>query len=105
MGKKLAVVLVGLCAVVALSGCVMPQGSVLASVSQTKSPVAMGDSSVRPAKVGTAEVEGILFLAFGDNSIKKAAENGNITRIHHVESEELNVLGSYCRSITQVYGE
>ena len=97
-------VLVALVAVFA--GCaVMPNSAVLAPVCVTKSPVAVGDTSVSPLKTGTAQVEGILFIAFGDASISTAMRNGGITRIHHVDSEDFNVLGIYARQIITVYGE
>ena len=95
------VALVGVCA-----GCaVMPNSAVLAPVCVTKSPIAVGDTSARPVKMGTAQVEGILFVAFGDASISTAMANGGITRIHHVDSEDFNVLGIYARQIITVYGE
>jgi hypothetical protein len=30
---------------------------------------------------------------------------GQITKIHHVDSEETNILGVYCTQTTVVYGE
>ncbi len=86
-------------------GCVMPNGPVLAPVAQTKSTVAVGDTSVSQEKVGKAKVEGILFMASGDATIKAAMDEGNITRIHHVDAEEMNVLGIYARKTIKVYGE
>lgn len=83
----------------------MPNGAVFSPIAITKSPVAMGDPSAGATKTGTAQCEGILFMAFGDSSITTAAANGGITKIHHVDSEEINVLGIYCRQITKVYGE
>jgi len=100
----------GLCLVVVMSvlfvGCaVMPNSAVLAPVCVTQSPVAMGDATAGTSKVGTAKAEGILFVAFGDATISTAARNGGITRIHHVDSEDLNILGIYARQIIKVYGE
>jgi len=102
-----ALLLVMLVALVGVfAGCaVMPNSAVLAPVCVTKSPVAVGDASVRPVKTGTAQAEGILFVSFGDASISAAMRNGGITRIHHVDSEDFNILGIYARQIITVYGE
>lgn len=91
--------------VTAMGCAVAPNSAILAPVCQTKSPVAVGDTSVSPDKVGTSRAEGILILGFGDATISAAMEEGNITRIHHVDSEELNVLGIYARKTVKVYGE
>ncbi|MCD6416581.1 MAG: hypothetical protein J7M08_07790 [Planctomycetes bacterium] len=71
----------------------------------TKSAVAVGDTSVGMSKVGEATCEGILFLSKGDASIKAAMEEAGITRIHHVDSEEQNILGIYSTKTIRVYGE
>jgi hypothetical protein len=94
-----------LAVVVGLAGCTYPTGAVIAPVMMTKSPVAVGDPLVGQTKQGTAQVEGIILLARGDASIKTAMENGRITRIHHVDSEEFNILGIYCTRTITVYGE
>lgn len=106
-GKMKGLLIVGLLivGVVALAGCTFPAGAVIAPVMMTKSPVAVGDPSVGTSKTGKAEVEGIILLAKGDASISAAMSQGKITRIHHVDSEELNILGIYCRRTIFVYGE
>ena len=91
--------------VVSVGCAVAPNSAILAPVCQTKSPVAVGDTSVSADKVGTAKAEGILILGFGDASISAAMQEGNIKRIHHVDSEEINVLGIYARKVIKVYGE
>ena len=91
--------------VVAAIGCTMPNGAVMAPIMMTKSPVAVGDPLVSPAKTGVAEVEGIILLAKGDGSISAAMKQGGITRIHHVDSEDFNVLGIYSKRTIIVYGE
>ena len=41
-----------------------------------------------------------------ENAGKKAMENGNITKIHHVDYKVMNVLGGiYVKYTTVVYGE
>jgi hypothetical protein len=104
MGRRLLLLALLLSVVLAV-GCTMPNGAVLAPVMVTKSAVAVGDTKADMDKVGTAQCEGIVLVAIGDASIEAAAKNGNITRIHHVDSEELNVLGIYSRQIIRVYGE
>jgi len=96
-----------LAAVLAMTGCaVMAAGPVLAPLAvDLKGPVAMGDTNAAASKVGEAQAQGILIFAFGDASIQAAASQGQITRIHHVDSEVLNVLGVYARYKTIVYGE
>ena len=105
MRKLLAVA--ALVAVLSLCvGCVMPYpNTVFGPIMVTKGPLAMGDSEVGMTKVGKAQAEGIIIVAVGDASIKAACEDGGITRIHHVDTEELNVLGIYARKLTIVYGE
>jgi len=104
--KRFAVLLgLGLVLSVAL-GCVIPwPNSVYAPIMVTKSACMTGDSQVGQSKVGRAQAEGIILVAFGDASIKEACDDAKITRIHHVDSEELNVLCIYCRKVTVVYGE
>jgi len=105
--KRVALVvgLVGLMAVCV--GCTFPMGAVMAPVQMTKSPVAVGDASMgtEGLRTGRATVEGIILLAKGDASIEAAMKDGNITRIHHVDSEEFNVLGIYSTYTTIVYGK
>ena len=78
---------------------------VVAAIGQTRSPVAVGDTSVSAMKMGRATQTGILLVAMGDSSITTAAANAGITKIHHVDSEVLNVLGIFATQTTIVYGE
>lgn len=100
-----------ICAVLAVSlavlaGCVSPQTPVLAAiVIDQKGPVAVGDFNVNSPKTGRASAEGILLVGFGDASIKAAAAQAQITRVHYVDSNCLNVLGIYAKYETIVYGE
>jgi len=98
-----ALALVG---VVVLSGCsVMALGPVAGAITiDQKGPVAAGDAATA-SKVGTSEAQGILLVSFGDASIEAAMKQGNITRVHHVDCETLNVFGIYARYQTIVYGE
>ena len=99
-----ALALVGL---VALSGCsAIALGPVVAWITvDEKGPVSVGDTKADATKVGVAQAEGILVVAYGDASISTAMKAGNITKIHHVDNETFNVLGIYARYKTIVYGE
>jgi hypothetical protein len=101
--------LLGLALVVALAmsaGCVMPKyGAIYAPVQDLKSTVEVGDTSVGMSKVGVATAEGIILLARGDASLTAAMKDGKISKIHHVDSEELNILSVYCKQTIKVYGE
>jgi hypothetical protein len=98
-----AVMLVGL---VVLTGCsAVALGPVVAAITvDEKGPVSVGDMKAG-MKVGVAQAEGILVVAYGDASIAAAMKEGNITKVHHVDSESFNVLGIYARYKTIVYGE
>lgn len=106
--KKLLLLAVAAGFAVSVSGCAVPYGApaygglVTANV---KGPVAMGDSSVKPAKTGVATASGIIFFATGDCSIEAAMKNGGITKVHHVDSETFSILGLYATYKTVVYGE
>jgi hypothetical protein len=97
-----------LCLVVA-AGCVMPTGgAVFAPIMDTKSTIEVGDTTVGMDNVGRATVEGIILLASGDASLSAAMANGSkgpITKIHHVDAEEKNILSIYCTKTIVVYGE
>jgi hypothetical protein len=71
---------------------------------QTDAAVAVGSANGF-SKIGTAESTAIICFATGDSSIRKAMENGGITRIHHVDAKVFSVLGLYAKYTTVVYGE
>lgn len=57
-------------------------------------------------KVGTSSCIGVLGLvAVGDASINKAAKDGGITKISHVDVQKTSVLGLFANYKTVVYGE
>jgi len=103
MKRTLAVLVVALGALV-LTGCTFPNGAIIAPITMTQSAVAVGDTSGGWTKTGEAMAEGIILLGKGDASISAAMEDGGITRIHHVDSEEFNVLGVYSTKKVIVYG-
>jgi len=58
------------------------------------------------SKVGKASCQSILgIIATGDCSIKKAMENGGITKIHHVDYHTKSILGIIATHTVIVYGE
>jgi hypothetical protein len=67
-------------------------------------PVA-ATSNPKGSKMGQSSSEGILFFATGDSSIKAAAEAGGISKISHVDSHVMSVLGLYTKTTVTVYGE
>jgi hypothetical protein len=88
------------------SGCMTrANGPIFAPIQASKGAVSMGDSAVRGTKIGKSEAMGVLIVGVGDSSIGAAAMAGQITKIHHVDSEQFNILGIYSRNITIVYGE
>ena len=95
--------------VVMVAGCVLPRyGAIWAPVMDEKSAVAVGDTTVGMDNVGEATAEGIILLGRGDASLTAAMMNGSkgpIRKIHHVDSQELNILGLYAKETIRVYGE
>ncbi len=63
-----------------------------------------GDSA---EKAGSAECTQVLWsFAFGDCSVQSAMENGNLQRIHHVDSEVKVILyGLYSELTIRAWGE
>jgi len=65
------------------------------------------DKTVLGDKVGESSCYSILWLfAWGDAGVAKAAENGGITVLNHMDVQIMNVLfGLYLKKTTIVYGE
>ena len=80
-----------------------PVGALI--VVDQKGPVAGFDYSATATKTGRAEAQGILIVGWGDASITAAATSAGITKISHVDSESLGILGIYAKYTTIVYGE
>lgn len=91
---------------VALGGCATAAAPVNGWVySNVSGPVAVGNSTDKPTKVGRATTRTILgAFATGDASIDTAAKNGGITKIHHVDHESQTILGVIADFTTVVYG-
>lgn len=105
--KKLLCAAVAVASAAMISGCaVMANGPVLAPIAvDLKGPCAVGENNVRCLKKGEAVAKGVLIIAWGDASIEAAAKDGNITKIHHVDTKTTNILGVYAEHVTIVYGE
>ncbi len=65
-----------------------------------------GDTQAR-THIGTSSCASYVWVvALGDCSVETAMKNGNITKVHHVDSEFKSLfLGIYTRFTTVVYGE
>ena len=90
-----------------VTGCVMPGGaSVVAPIMDAKGPMLVGDTAdVGYSKIGRATSTGIILVALCDSSISAAMKAGDITKIHHVDYEVLNVFNIYVKITTVVYGD
>jgi len=89
-----------------VTGCTMVGGPVAAPIMlDLKGPGEVVDNSVTWDKTGTAEATGIICFSSGDASIAAAMQNGDITKVHHVDYESFNILGFYSKWKTIVYGE
>jgi hypothetical protein len=108
MKRLIASVLVASIAVMLLAGCAgitsIAGGTGGMVFTQTDAAVAVGSANGF-SKIGTSESTAIVCIATGDSSIKKAMENGGITKIHHVDAKVFSVLGVYAKYTTVVYGE
>lgn len=104
--RKLLVVVGMVCLLSTLVGCVMPKtGNIFGMIQDTQGTMMLGDTSVGQSKVGTAVATGMIIIASGDTSIKSICDRAGITKIHHVDTEELNILNIYCKVTVKVYGE
>ncbi len=108
MKRLIASMLVASIAVMLLAGCAVVGGigggTYGGLFTQTDAAVAVGSANGF-SKVGTSESTAIICFATGDSSIKKAMDNGSITKIHHVDCKVFSVLGLYAKYTTVVYGD
>lgn len=104
MSRILAIGAVGLFAAASLSSCtaVTPMNGML--YTDVQGPVATGPAATG-SKKGEATATAIIGIAVGDVSISTAMKNGGITKVHHVDTRVMNVLGIYAVYTTVVYGE
>ena len=102
MGLSAVAAALALCA-----GCfTAPYGApVSAPIQMTKGAGQVVDNGVPCTKVGKSMAKGIILVGLGDASIDAAVKAGGIKKIHHVDTEQFNILGIYCEANTVVYGE
>ena len=102
---KLVAVSLAAAALAVVTGCatVVPVGGIYTNV---KMPITNSNGSVSYSKTGVATTQSILGLvAWGDGSIRAAAEEGKITKVNSVDYSSENILGVYGKYVTTVYGE
>lgn len=102
---KLTAVAMAAAALAVLTGCatVVPVGLIYTGV---KLPVSNATGSVSYNKTGQATSKSILGLvAWGDSSIKAAAEEGKVVKVNSVDYQADNLFGVYGKYTTIVYGE
>ncbi len=106
MVKRLSVLAL-LLGVVVMTGCIWPRyGVIMAPIMTTKSPVPIFvNNDAGTSKVGEATAEGIILISQGDASIAAAMKQGGITKVNHIDTEEMYVLGVYAKETIRVYGE
>ena len=64
------------------------------------------NTQIAGLKMGEASVTNILgLISYGDASARAAAEDGEISRIHHSDYHFKNILGIWSKYTTIVYGE
>jgi len=88
-----------------IAGCasIVPVGAIYTGV---QLPVTNATGSVNYNTTGTATCKSILCLvAWGDASIKAAAENGKITKVNSVDYSADSLFGIYGKYTTTVYGD
>jgi len=104
MRKAIMSLVVGVSAIVMMTGCASttPVNGML--YVDMKGPIAVGDAA-SASKVGTSKATAILGIVTGDASIEAAMQNGGITKVHHVDSKVKNILMIYAEYETVVYGE
>jgi hypothetical protein len=91
-----------------VAGCVAPMGSaggVAGSIYTGVSGPVLATSHSVSTKAGTATSQGILGIAWGDSSIKAAADSVGITKIQHVDYHTTAVMGVWAKTTVTVYGE
>lgn len=89
-----------------LSSCAAVKSPVTGYVYQeTQSPVSV-TSNPLGSKKGEATATSVLgWFAFGDASVQKAAKDGGITKISHIDQKSTSVLGLFAKYTITVYGD
>lgn len=92
-------------AVVAFLGVTLFSSCLGAAYVDATGPVAATSNPVGK-KVGTSSSTNVLGIVYtGDGGINKAAKDGGIKKISHVDQEQTSILGLFTTYKTIVYGE
>jgi len=106
--KKILTSIVCSILLVILSGCATP-GPLGLIVTDFKSNIGVNDgrTDIKSApKKGSAECYSVVGLvAWGDNTIRTAAKDGEITKVWYTEYSVVNWFGFYAKYKVTVYGE
>lgn len=102
--KKAAVIL-GLTLLLPFIGCAMARTPARGSIyTNTQGAISSGPATDW-SKTGESSATSILgIIGEGDASIRRAVQDGNIEEIHHVDYRTKCILGIYCHTVTEAYG-
>jgi hypothetical protein len=104
MKRILATGFMGLVAALSLGGCTIVSPMNGSIYTDMTAATAVGPAS-GSSKKGEAKATAILGVALGDATLETAMKNGGVTKVHHVDTKVMNVLGVYAEYTTIVYGE
>lgn len=105
-GKSVKKLLVGIVAVVSLTGCATARAPVTGFWYTEVKSGEMSTGYQAGAKRGEACASSILgLIATGDASIEAARKNGGINYVISVDSSSSSILGIYAKYCTIVYGK
>jgi TRL-like protein family len=101
--KKILTIITLIGSALLMSGC----GVVYTGIKTPMESLSIPLDNTPGKKIGRASCKSYVWVvAVGDCSVKAAMENGNITKIHHVDTDIESILvGLYGRATTVVYGD
>ncbi len=103
--NKLSLTLVAVALVAVGVGCSVPRAPIAGALYiDVKDGLAVNNGPLG-ADSGSAEAYSICGITTGDCSITKAAANGGIKEISHVDYHSWGILGIYGTTTTTVYGK
>ncbi len=105
MQRLIAITLVLGFIVLMSSGCTTASPIFGTLYTSVKAPVAVGDTTAKDVKRGTATATGIMGVVIGDCSLSTAMKSQGITKVNRVETEVMSILAAYTKYTTVVYGE
>ena len=112
MNKNVVKIVVSVVAIALLTGCgalVAPSpllGLIYTDIDAPYTRLQTHLEDAQHMKIGTTYCESYLgLIAVGDCSMKTAMDNGNITKVHHVDYHTKNIIGVYIRHTVIVHGQ